>query len=96
MGEGGNGGYPDRIRPVLSTDAGRGAGRSWQSFGEGWSALCVLVSGMAVWGAVGFGVDRLLGTWPALFAAGIILGHFAAAYLIYVKSSRNGAWTDAP
>jgi F0F1-type ATP synthase assembly protein I len=81
---------PDRIRPVLNT-SGRAAKTTTQQdmsrgMGEAWTALSTLIAGIAVWGAIGFGIDRLFGTWPGFFAGGVIVGNFLATYLIYMKS----------
>jgi F0F1-type ATP synthase assembly protein I len=46
-------------------------------------AFSRLLSGMAVWGGIGAGLDKLFGTWPTLFAIGLIVGVHVAVYLIY-------------
>jgi F0F1-type ATP synthase assembly protein I len=58
----------------------------WQGMGEAWATLSTLISGIAVWGGVGYLIDRLVGTWPGFFAGGVILGNFGACYLIYKKA----------
>lgn len=79
-------GSPDRIRPALRTESEQ---QAWRGVGEAWTALGTLVSGIAVWGGVGWVVDRLAGTSPILFVIGVLLGNFAGVYLIYVKASRD-------
>jgi ATP synthase protein I len=59
--------------------------------GEAWTALSTLVTGIAVWGGVGYGLDRWLGTKPVLFVIGVLVGNFAAVYLIYMRSLRQEA-----
>jgi F0F1-type ATP synthase assembly protein I len=54
--------------------------------GEGWSALSTLIAGMGVWGAIGYGLDRLFGTTPVLFVIGIVGGIHLGAYLVYVHA----------
>jgi F0F1-type ATP synthase assembly protein I len=54
--------------------------------GDAFTALSTIVAGMGVWGAIGYGLDRLLGTDPVLLVIGVLLGHFAAIYLVYVRS----------
>lgn len=61
----------------------------WSGFGEAWSILGTLVSGVAVWGGAGYLLDRWLGTKPVLFVIGALVGNFAAIYLIYVKQFRD-------
>ena len=55
--------------------------------GDAFTALSTIVAGMGVWGAIGYGLDRLLGTEPVLLVIGVLMGHFAAIYLIYVRAS---------
>jgi hypothetical protein len=43
------------------------------------------MSGIAVCGGVGYGLDRLFGTYPGLMIVGIIAGHLLGAYLVYAK-----------
>jgi F0F1-type ATP synthase assembly protein I len=58
----------------------------WAGFGDAWSAVATLISGIAVWGLAGFGLDKLLGTGPVFFVIGAVMGNFAGIYLMYVKS----------
>lgn len=52
---------------------------------SGLSAVSYLVSGILVWGGVGFGLDHLLGTGPVLALVGAVLGNAAGVYLIYLR-----------
>jgi hypothetical protein len=67
-----------------------GAGRVQ---GEAYTALSTLLSGIAVFGGAGYGLDRLFGTGPFLLVAGILLGKGLGAYLVY---ARHAAETPAP
>lgn len=49
------------------------------------SAVSYLVSGVLVWGAVGYGLDHLLGTGPVFALVGAVLGNAAGVYLIYLR-----------
>lgn len=49
------------------------------------SAVSYLVSGVLVWGGVGFGLDLLLGTGPVLAVVGAVVGNAAGVYLIYLR-----------
>ncbi len=51
--------------------------------GAAWTLLSTLISALAVWGGIGWGLDRLFGTWPVLFAIGMVVGYAGGAYLIY-------------
>lgn len=66
-----------------------GPTNSWSGVGQAWGAVSTLISGIAVWGAIGFGLDHLLGTRPVLFVVGVLLGNFGGIYLMYVKYVRN-------
>jgi F0F1-type ATP synthase assembly protein I len=68
----------------------------WAGFGDAWSAVATLISGIAVWGLAGFGLDKLFGTQPILFVAGAVMGNFAGIYLMYVKSFGQPASPDGP
>jgi F0F1-type ATP synthase assembly protein I len=54
--------------------------------GEAWSYLSTLFSGVVVWGAIGYGLDKWFGTRPVLFVIGALVGNFAGIYLIYIKA----------
>jgi len=58
----------------------------WASAGAGWTHLSTLLTGIAVYGAIGYGLDRWLGTWPVLFVIGAVVGYTASVYLIWIKS----------
>jgi F0F1-type ATP synthase assembly protein I len=51
---------------------------------EGWAVVGTLIAGMAVWGGVGWLLDRWLGT-GAFVPIGVIVGVASAIYLIVVK-----------
>lgn len=50
----------------------------------GWGVTGTLISGMAVWGGVGWLLDRWLDV-RGFFAAGIILGVAVGVYVVVVK-----------
>lgn len=58
---------------------------SWRGLGEAWTAISYLICGIAVWGGVGYGLDRLLNTRPALFIVGVLIGNAGGVYLMYVR-----------
>ena len=55
-----------------------------RSMGDGWTYVADLISATAVWGAIGYGFDRLLGTWPILFSIGIFIGHGWGIWMIWM------------
>ncbi len=53
--------------------------------GQGWASLGTLLSGMLVWGGVGWLLDRVLGTTFCV-PVGVLVGLASAVYLVYVRS----------
>ena len=51
----------------------------------GWTAVGYLLAGMAVWGFVGWLVDRWLGWHGIATATGAVLGTAGGIYLIFRK-----------
>ena len=76
-------------QPSRRLPAALGAGRHFRGMeaaqGEGWNALSTLMAGICVWGAIGFGLDHLFGTYPVLTIVGVLAGNFLGVYLIYAK-----------
>ena len=54
-----------------------------------WGLISTLVGGPAVWGAIGYGVDRLLDT-SVFLPVGVVVGFVTSFYIVYVKTSRQG------
>ena len=66
-----------------------GQGDAWAGMGTGWAVTGTMVSGIAVWGGIGYLVDRLAGT-PHVFAAiGAVLGSLGATYIVYLRYGRE-------
>jgi F0F1-type ATP synthase assembly protein I len=59
--------------------------------GDAWAAVSTLISGVVVWGGIGWGIDYLAGTKPVGFAIGAVVGNFAAIYLIYAKQLKESS-----
>jgi len=51
----------------------------------GWAAVGYLISGIAVWGFVGWLVDRWLGTDGVITGIGCVLGAAGGIYLVVKK-----------
>lgn len=45
-----------------------------------------LLGGIAVWGGIGWLLDRWLGTEPWLLGAGVLVGFGAVLYMIWLRS----------
>ena len=54
---------------------------------EVWGLISTLVAGPAVWGAVGYGLDRLLGL-AVLLPVGVVLGFVTSFYIVYMTQGR--------
>ena len=61
-----------------------------QGAGAGWTVLSYLISGMAVWGLIGWAVDAWLDLDGIGIAVGIIVGMALGIYLIVIRTRANG------
>ncbi|AYF31972.1 hypothetical protein CSH63_31970 [Micromonospora tulbaghiae] len=59
-----------------------GSGAPPSGAGQGWTALAYLVSGMLVWGFIGWLVDQWLDGGGIATAIGILLGTAGGIYLV--------------
>ena len=73
----------DRKDPAWMVSARR---EMWSGTGNAWSMVSDLLAGVVVWGAIGFGLDRWLGTGPVLMVVGGLGGHIAAIAMVLRKS----------
>jgi len=53
-----------------------------------WSIVGYLLSGLIIWGGIGWGLDRWLGT-TYLVLAGMLLGAGASIYLVWLRFGRD-------
>ena len=53
-----------------------------------WGLISTLVGGPAVWGGIGYGVDRLLGT-EAFLPVGVVVGFVTSFYIVHVKTQEQ-------
>ena len=51
--------------------------------GDPWRAFGYITAGVMVYGLVGWGLDRWLGTWPWLFLVFFVLGSVAGVLNVY-------------
>ena len=58
-----------------------------------WGLISTLVAGPAVWGGIGYGVDRLTdaGVYTPI---GLVIGFVTSFYVVYVKTSHPPGKTD--
>ena len=55
---------------------------------DAWSAFSYVLSGMLLWGAVGWGVSRWLGS-PAWIGLGLMVGTTAGVALVWLRYGRS-------
>ena len=58
---------------------------------EGWAHFSTLVAGIGLYGAIGYGLDRLFGTTPILFAIGMVGGMAGGVYLVWIKAKQSAS-----
>ncbi|HVL90739.1 MAG TPA: AtpZ/AtpI family protein [Actinomycetota bacterium] len=64
--------------------------RLYAGASDGMSKAIDLVTATAVWGAIGWLIDRWLGTWPIVFAIGTVIGNLTGIYILYRRSIEEG------
>jgi F0F1-type ATP synthase assembly protein I len=65
----------------------RTGGGSTPPPGDAWNALSFLITGVLLFGGIGWGLDKVLGTeW--ILPIGLLVGGFASVYLIYIRYGR--------
>lgn len=53
-----------------------------------WGYISTLVAGPAVWGAIGYGLDRLVDT-AVFLPIGVVVGFVTSLYIVYVMQGRD-------
>jgi ATP synthase protein I len=56
--------------------------------GDGWRVLSYLIGGVAVYGGIGFGLDRLFGT-QFLLPVGIVLGAGLTILMLHFRYGKS-------
>jgi ATP synthase protein I len=79
----------------LDADDLRGDARRRRERRSAWSGLdeasvmgVELLAATLTWAAIGWGVDRWLGTAPWFLAVGALIGNAAGIYLVWLRSGR--------
>ena len=55
-----------------------------------WGLISTLVGGPAVWGAIGYGADRLADT-SVFLPIGVVIGFVTSFYIVHVKTKPQAA-----
>jgi len=61
----------------------------WGGYGQAWSIIGTLLAGPAVWGAIGFGLDRLFGFTALFLSIGVVVGAVGSVYLVVIRYGRS-------
>jgi ATP synthase protein I len=69
---------PNRRDPFTS-------GNPWSGMAQGWAVTAYLLGGIAVWGGVGYVIDRIIGFHWLFLPIGMIGGVLGGMYLVYVR-----------
>ena len=62
---------------------------AWGGYGAAWSIIGTLLAGLAVWGAIGFGLDRLMGFHALFLPIGLVIGAVGGVYIVVVRYGRQ-------
>lgn len=54
-----------------------------------WSLVGTLVGGPLVWGAIGWGIDTLVGTTRIFLPIGVIVGFITSVVVVYLRFGRD-------
>jgi ATP synthase protein I len=63
--------------------------RAAQTHAAAWSITSYLLSGMLVYGGLGWLIDKLVGTSGVFLPIGLIGGMFASLWLVYIRFGRS-------
>jgi ATP synthase protein I len=62
---------------------------AWEGYGTAWSIIGTLIAGLAVWGAIGFGIDRLAGFRMLFLPIGLVVGAVGGVWIVVVRYGRQ-------
>jgi F0F1-type ATP synthase assembly protein I len=54
-----------------------------------WSAMATMLAGPLLYGAIGWGIDSLVGTTRVFLALGVMLGLVSSFYIVYARYGRG-------
>jgi ATP synthase protein I len=69
------------------------APRSTATANAAWSIVSYLMSGILVWGGVGWLLDRWRGGGPVFLPIGVLVGVAASTYLVHVRI-KHDEWSS--
>ena len=62
---------------------------AWEGYGTAWSIIGTLLAGLAVWGGIGFLIDRLAGFHALFLPIGLVIGAVGGVYLVVIRYGRE-------
>jgi F0F1-type ATP synthase assembly protein I len=68
---------------------GRDRQDAWEGYGKAWTIIGTLLAGLAVWGGIGFLIDRLAGFRGLFLSIGLVVGAIGGVYLVVVRYGRD-------
>jgi F0F1-type ATP synthase assembly protein I len=68
---------------------GRDRQDAWEGYGTAWSIIGTLMAGLAVWGGIGFLIDRLAGFHALFLPIGLVVGAVGGVYLVVIRYGRD-------
>lgn len=67
----------------------------WRGMDSGWAMTVELLTATAVWGGIGWLVDRWLSIEPWAMVAGILLGFGLGMYIVFLRAEEQGRAEEA-
>jgi F0F1-type ATP synthase assembly protein I len=62
---------------------------AWNGMGTGWTITSYMIGGIAIWGVLGFLIDRLAGLEHVFLPIGFIVGAAASIYLVWLRYGKE-------
>src|SRR2546423_10072859 len=75
---------------------GRDRQDAWEGYGKAWSIIGTLLAGLAVWGGIGYLIDRLAGFHALFLPIGLVIGAIGGVYIVVVRYGRDDPPKLAP
>jgi len=70
-------------------------GDAWRGVGTAWTIIATLLSGIVVWGGIGWLIDRWIDVRALFLPVGMLVGMGASIYLVYLRYGRDDGTRQA-
>lgn len=67
----------------------------WRDMDSGWAMTVELLTATAVWGGIGWLIDRWLDIEPWAMVSGILLGFALGMYMVFLRAEEQGKAEEA-